>query len=148
MEWRNRFILAANERATYSNAETSTLKSPSYNHVSDSTDACPVKESQNLTDDLEEPEPSQDELVTSFYPAANSFSYPAAASTYRAKESGYGDLSDIREESETSADELVLDTLVKPTLSKKRPSKGLEKTVSKALRQSTSSPCQKHRSKR
>jgi hypothetical protein len=52
MEWRDQFILAANEGATHLNAETSTLESPSYNGVSNSTDAYPVEESQTLVDEL------------------------------------------------------------------------------------------------
>jgi hypothetical protein len=124
MEWRNQFISAANERATHINAETSTLESPSYNGVSDNTDAYPVEESQTSVDEL---------AATSFYPV---------------EESDYNDLSNITEESETSADEPALDTPVNPTPSKKCPGKGLEKTVSKALRDSISTSHRKRRSKR
>jgi hypothetical protein len=124
MEWRVQFISAANERATHLNAETSTLESPSYNGVSDRTDADPIEESQTSADEL----------------AANSF--------YPVEDSDYNDLSNITEESETSADEPALDTPVNPTPSKKCPGKGLEKTVSKAPRDSISTSHRKHRSKR
>jgi hypothetical protein len=147
MEWRDQFISAANERARH--AEPSTLESSNYNDVSDSTVAYPVEGSQTSEDELEEPEPSQDELSASFYPTATLFSYAVATSSlHYVEESGYDDLSDIAEELEISADELALDTPVKPTPSKRRPNKGSEKTVSKAPRNSTGTSHRKHLSKR
>ena len=80
----------------------------------------------------EEPEPTEDELTTSFYqPVTTSYSYSA-------KKFNYNCLSNIIEESETSTDEVAMPTPTKSTPTKKRPSKRSEKTVSKAPRQSTS----------
>ena len=103
-----------------------------------------AKESQTLADyDLaptsfpnlvEEPEPLEDELATSFYPATASFSY---------RKSDYTDLQNITEESEASADEAP--TYTKSTRSKKRPSKGSEKKAPKASRHSTCTSRGKHR---
>jgi hypothetical protein len=79
-------------------------------------DAYHVEESQTSANELEEPEPSQDELATSFYTAATS-------SSHQVEESDYDDLLDIVEEPEISADELELDTPVEPTPSRKHSSK-------------------------
>ena len=69
----------------------------------------------------------EDELTTSFYqPATTSFSYFA-------KRSNYNYLLNIIKESETFTDEVAMLTLTKSTPTKKRLSKRLEKTVSKAL---------------
>lgn len=70
------------------------------------------------------PEPLEDELAASFYPVART--------SYRVEEYDYDYLPDIAEEPETSDDELALDTPMKPTPSKKRPSRGSGKTGSKA----------------
>lgn len=151
-EKRDQFISAANERARSMNADQSTLESSNYKAVSDTTDAFPVEWSQTSADEfaatsfsnrVEEPEPSEDELgATSFsHPGATSFSYPT-------KKSEYNDLVDITEESETSADEVDLPTYTKPTPSKKRPSKGSKKIVTKAPRYTTSTSHHKYCSKK
>jgi hypothetical protein len=57
------------------------------------------------------------------------------------------DLSNITQESETSADKHAVDTPVKPIPSKKRPSKGSGKTIFKAPRRRTGRSRRKHRSK-
>lgn len=125
MEWRDEFISAANERATHLHAVPSTLESPNHNGVSDTTDGYPAHKSQTTEDELP---------TTSFHPV---------------EESDHNDLSDITEESENSVDEPALDTPVNPTPSQKRPSKGLEKTVSKApCHSSIATSHRKHRSKR
>jgi hypothetical protein len=72
----------------------------------------------------EEPEPLEDKLTTLF--------------SYSAKRSNYNCLSNITEESETSTDKVAILTPTKSIPTKKHPSKRSEKTVSKALQQSTS----------
>jgi hypothetical protein len=176
-EWRDQFILAANERARSMNADESTLSSSNYSRPSRTTYL--AEESETSPDEFaatsfpnraEEPVPSEDELAasypiatsfsyyregpetseyepgdTSFYPGgepepsedelAASFSQPVTASfSHTAKRRSYNSLSNIIEESETSVDEVAKNS----TSTKKRPSKGSKKTVSKAPRQSTS----------
>jgi hypothetical protein len=115
-EWRNGFILTANERVRSLNAELSTLKSSSYSRPLDL-----VEDSDTLADELaltstlvsypvEESENSADELV---FP---SFSHPV--------------------DDEVLANELSLTTDAKPTASKKRPVTELKKIFSKDQRSS------------
>ena len=69
-EWRDEFIIAANERVGSLNAEPSTLESSNYSRPSDTTDTYVPEESDTSADELaltsfsypvEEPETSADE---------------------------------------------------------------------------------------
>src|SRR2546421_1352316 len=80
-EWRDQFILAANERARSVNAEQSNLNLSNYSRASRTTPL--AEESETSPDELaatsflnrtEEPEPSEDEIAAS-YPVATSFLY-------------------------------------------------------------------------
>jgi len=79
----------------------------------------------------EDADPLEDKLTTSFYqPVTTLYSYTAKGRSYNL-------LSNIIEKSEISIDKVAMLTPTKSTYTKKRPSKRSEKTVSKALQQST-----------
>ena len=135
---RNRFILAANERAMSMNAE----QPPSLSYSTDVDDANPLAEEQDPEDE------SQYFMSQRLVQRGYMNNEP---STFES--SDYNDFSDTAEmprieKSETSADELSLETYGTATASNKRRNKASQKTVSKAPRHSDGKSGRRHRSKR
>ena len=165
-EQRDRFISAANERARSINAEPTPSKSSEY-IVSDTTyvqDTTYLTQAQDLVDSsqhytsqqniqggYESNEPST--FQPSAYNGASveaSYIYTQPSPFQSSEYNGYSDTMNTYpvQESETSADELTLETYVKLTASDRRRSKGSEKTTSKAPRHGGGKSGRRHRSKR
>jgi hypothetical protein len=151
-EQRDRFISAANERARSMNIEPSPFESSDHNDVSDPTE---VQGVTHLTQ-VEDPEDDcqyymSQQALQGGYMNNELSNFASESPTFESSDyNGYSETTDTypAEESETSPDELALDTYPKSTVSNKRRNNASEKTVSKAPRHSDGKSGRRRRSKK
>jgi hypothetical protein len=147
-EWRDGFILAANGKVGSLNAELSTLELSNYSCPLDTTETYLAKEFKTLADEPtltsfpnDKPKNSANEL------ALTSFSYPTKEPKASANELVFTSFSHPVKD-DILANELDHTTYIRPTASKKHPSTGLKKIVSKDPRYCTSTSSWMRQSKK